>query len=377
MGYQPWLYNLPLWLRTTCGLAPPNYGYKIVCSDPPPSFYHTWSISRCKARALKGQVFSPEHPWRSFIWYMKPMIELAQMEGVQMASFSNCCFGGRREKWTTIITNCPALVEALNKPNCYCNPDRLETYQPYYDNEGQVRFPTEEEAEYPAHLCAAYAQALKRHFADSNLLPDNAAFRVDQVALELEKYSRFSDDELKMKVAHRVVEMESKLAAGKEKEALIDLLANGHYRGTDIRLFVEHHTHREMVPYPAYRWLWRETLAFKWRQDAHINELETQALIAHIRRLAREPDVRQTRLMVIIDSQVLFYALGKGRSPSKRLNRLLRRLMALSIFADLYVFPAWTLSSWNWANHPSRRQWCLCGLLGSSPEPCKATNGPF
>ena len=24
MGYQPWLYNLPLWLRTTCGLALPE-----------------------------------------------------------------------------------------------------------------------------------------------------------------------------------------------------------------------------------------------------------------------------------------------------------------------------------------------------------------
>ena len=118
---------------------------------------------------------------------------------------------------------------------------------------------------------------------------------------------------------------------------------------------VEHQSQREMVPYPAYRWLWRETLSFKWKQEAHINELETQALVAHVRRLLREEEVKQVRLMIVVDSQVLFYAIRKGRSPSKRLNRLLRRLSALQLMGDLYALPIWTLSAWNFADNPSRR----------------------
>ena len=122
-----------------------------------------------------------------------------------------------------------------------------------------------------------------------------------------------------------------------------------------MRFAVEHQAQRELVPYPAYRWLWRDTLSYKWKQEAHINELETQAMIAHIRRMLTEPDVKQVRLMVIVDSQVLFYAVGKGRSPSKRINRLLRRLAALQLLGDIYVFPVWTLSAWNFADNPSRR----------------------
>jgi hypothetical protein len=158
-----------------------------------------------------------------------------------------------------------------------------------------------------------------------------------------------------MKVAQRILQLEKKLTTGKEGQALYDLLKNGHYRGTDIRLFVEHNSARELVPYPAYRWLWRDTLSFRWKQESHINELEGQALVAHVRRLLREQEVTHVRVMVVVDSQVLFYAVGKGRSPAKRINRLLKRLMALQLMADLYVFPIWTLSAWNHADLPSRR----------------------
>lgn len=121
-----------------------------------------------------------------------------------------------------------------------------------------------------------------------------------------------------------------------------------------------------MVPYPAYRWLWRETMAFRWKQDGHINE--PQALVSHIRRLLKEPAVSSVRLMVVIDSQVLFYCFGKGRSASKRLNCLLKRFMALELAGDFYFFPIWTLSAWNYADNPSRRLRCRPSVSwGSSP----------
>lgn len=156
-------------------------------------------------------------------------------------------------------------------------------------------------------------------------------------------------------MAQRILDIEKTLVEGNEHEAMRFLLRNGHYRGTDVRLCLLNGEQRELVPYPAYRWLWRDVLSFKWKQEAHINELEAQALVAHVKRLLREGENQCLRFLVVVDSQVLYYAVGKGRSPSRRLNRILKRLSSLVLFGDIYVLPVWTLSAWNYADIPSRR----------------------
>lgn len=252
-----------------------------------------------------------------------------------------------------MLTNCQEVFEALHLPDC---PHGVEMdYQPHYDDDGHLRFPTEEEAEYPQGLCQAMARAYVAALQRTGRWPDERAFRIRQFEKELAKYSRFEDPELKRVVAARIASMEAAVVTGREDQALADLLDQGHYRGTDVRLTVEHNNIRELVPYPAFRWVWRDVLSFKWKQDAHINELETLALVANVRRLLKDPGVLQTRLMVVVDSQVLFFALGKGRSPAKRLNKILKRLAALQLVGDVYVFPIWTLSAWNFADNPSRR----------------------
>eukprot|EP00435_Cladocopium_sp_Y103_P039867 s1146_g10.t1 len=300
------------------------------------------SVARCKDLDDEGKDFSLEHPYRSWFWYMKATVELASQPHVRLAVFSNRCFGGGREKWTAVLTNCEAIYDALHTPEC--PHDMQVDYQPYYDDWDRVQFPTEQEAEYPTGLAETYAQALYVHFQVQGLFPNEEEFRVQHLMLELRKYSRFQDPELKLKVAMRIYHLEKPLTTGRESEALHNLLKYGHYRGTDVRLAVEHNSAREPVPYPAYRWLWRKTLAFMWRQDAHFNELEGLALVAHLRRLLKEKDVKKMRLMIVVDSQVLFYAIVKGRDPSMRINRLLKKLMALQLFCDVYVFPVWTLS---------------------------------
>ena len=270
-----------------------------------------------------------------------------------MAVFSNCCFGGQRQKWTAVLTNSRHIFEALHKPDC--DHGLTQDYQPFYDQDGVIQYPTEMEAEYPQGMCQAYAQSLREEMLERGVWPEEKAFRVRQLGNELVKYSRFTGEELRTKVALHIFEMEEQLVTGKENEARHYLLQNGHYRGTDVRFAVEHQAQRELIPYPAYRWLWRDTLSYRWKQEAHINELETQAMIAHVRRLLKEEDVQQVRLLIVIDSQVLFYAIGKGRSPAKRINRLLRRLTALALMGDLYILPVWTLSAWNFADRPSRR----------------------
>ena len=244
---------------------------------------------------------------------------------------------------------------ALHRPEC--EHDSTEDYQPYWNHEHRcVVFPTEEEAEYPWGLCEAYGRAARSVLTlDEHIAQILKGVRLEAIEEELKKYHRTADAELRAILAEKIYEWEIEMHGGEEKSQLNKLLRFGHYRGTDIRLAVEVAGARQMFPYPAYRWLWKDFLAFRWKVDGHINVLEGQALLAHIRRLMREERFHGRRLMVVLDSQVIFYALGKGRSPASRLNRLLRRIGAMVLFGDVYLFPIWTLSAWNFADRPSRR----------------------
>ena len=57
---------------------------------------------------------------------------------------------------------------------------------------------------------------------------------------------------------------------------------------------------------------------------------------------------------MILDSKVARSVLAKGRSSSRRLNRLCRRLMGLVVAADLYPLVLWSISRWNFADKSSR-----------------------
>ena len=311
------------------------------------------SIKRCEELYEKGKFFSFEHPYRSFVWYLRKMKELTSRDKIYMAVFSNCCHGGAREKWTALITNNRSIFESLDQREC--PHGRSESYQPFW-HQGRIVYPTEAEAEYPVQLCSRYADGAALGLGlDQHVQAAHIEARLDGIKEELKKYHRCHDEELRHRMAGAILDMERSMKPGEEQRHLNWLLSKGHYRGSDVRLTVEAHGAKHMVPYPALRWLWRETLSFKWKKEAHINVLEGQALLSHVRRMLRDTSFRGCRMLVVVDSQVLFFALGKGRSPSSQLNRILRRLMAMELAADLALFPIWTISPWNWADKPSRR----------------------
>ena len=322
------------------------------------------SIQRCVDLDNQNKVFSLEHPYGSFMWYMKSAIDLGKRPGVRMAVFSNCCHGGRRKKWTGVLTNSKRIYDELHRPQCPHTGG--ESYDPYFGPDGYIVYPTEEEAEYPAELTQAYTKGLKAEFEARGFSKEESSEHGRKKAIreDLKKYHSTEEGLLKA-VTDKVVAWEQEMRPGNERNNLMNLLRQGHYRGTDIRTVLEYNGERRMVPYPALRWVWREVLSYKWKHDGdHINVLEAQALFTHLRRISRESQNHHARSFVVVDSQVLFYAVGKGRSPSLRLNRVLRRLMALCLAADMLVLPIWTISAWNWADKPSRRAdaWRVCDL---------------
>ena len=86
------------------------------------------------------------------------------------------------------------------------------------------------------------------------------------------------------------------MSPGQEKSHLRSLLRSASYRGTGVRFQTEVDDSMHEVPYLAMRWQWKTVLAFPWRQQGHINELEMNA----------------------------------------------------------YCYPLWTISAWNFADKPSR-----------------------
>ena len=83
-----------------------------------------------------------------------------------------------------------------------------------------------------------------------------------------------------------------------------------------------------------------------------LNLLEAMALLTLVRRLCSSK-VRQSRVLVLVDSAVLKGAATKGRSSSFRLNRLLRKLTAYLLGFDIYVELLWIQSDANPADAPS------------------------
>ncbi|CAJ1398946.1 unnamed protein product [Effrenium voratum] len=83
---------------------------------------------------------------------------------------------------------------------------------------------------------------------------------------------------------------------------------------------------------------WRTVASWSWRGRSHINILEAAAVYRLLTHVARKGC--KVRLVNLVDSHVALSAIGKGRSPSRGLTPILRRIAAVQLAAGLYpVFP--------------------------------------
>ena len=131
------------------------------------------------------------------------------------------------------------------------------------------------------------------------------------------------------------------LEVGGEEEHLNFMLRRTDFKGSDVRLETGELLDgaRQPIPYPAIVWDWRCVQSYAWRQTQHINVLELLAFFNYLKRLCMNPKVHATRILHVLDSQVSACVVAKGRSSSHVLNRVLKRVGALSVASDVYVFP--------------------------------------
>ena len=316
------------------------------------------TIRGLKERDRAGGFASFEHPWNSFAWDVPEIRELVRTDGWFVSCYSHCCYGGMREKWTGLLHNSVRIHAAVHRPECPGHP-WTQSYEVHETSEG-LAFDTSEEAEYPWGFCLAYAEGLLRQLRETTPAP----FGNFPVSLESLIYAQvrgatrgLQDERFVNHVVQAVTHTLGNMEAGQEVAHLYHLMRQVGLRGTDVRLRVpDADIDREVVyPYPAFRWLWRTVLSYKWAASQHINVLEVTAVLVEFRRRLRSEENMGKRFMNIVDSLVTFYAITKGRSGSKKLNRPLRRIMALNIASKSVIMSLWTLSKWNFADAASRR----------------------
>ena len=333
------------------------------------------AIQGCKEAFLARRFASLEHPWGSHLWKTDEALELCNMVGTYVSCYSHCCFGGRREKWQCLAHNCPQLHHALHKPHCEGHRELLR-YQVHERADGTLAFDTEDEAEYPWQWCVVYSRALRQALREKcpapvglrDLTLQNAIFSALKCSTR-----GMQNDAVARETSEEVYSVVSQMTPGHELEHLKWLLRKVSTRGCDIKLLTckEDGTESFMCPYPGFMWVWKTILSYKWKEEQHINVLEVSAFLVELRRRTRGPHSTGFRFINVTDSQVMFHVLTKGRSSSPRLNRLARRIAAVSLVGQVYAFHVWTISKWNFADHGSRRFQAIWYAAATTPEKCR------
>jgi hypothetical protein len=99
---------------------------------------------------------------------------------------------------------------------------------------------------------------------------------------------------------------------------------------------------------------WSTISAYRWRRPEHINALELRAILSALSWVLSTPYCIGTRVFLLTDNTVSYYALRKGRCSSPLLLLLMRRVAALSLASAIQLLPVWVPSASNPADGPSR-----------------------
>ena len=175
--------------------------------------------------------------------------------------------------------------------------------------------------------------------------------------------------DLRAPVSATVVATDATLTRGAAVSAVVPLLtarrlfSGAEFRGADARLVDRVDLPDEAAALAAdpvlaatiAAWPWQVRAAYDMDAD-HINAQELRAFVGLIARRCRSSANFKQRLVALLDNLAACGGAAKSRSSSRRMNRLLRRLGAFLLAADIYIAPRYIPSAVNPADPPSRRR---------------------
>ena len=153
-----------------------------------------------------------------------------------------------------------------------------------------------------------------------------------------------------------VTTMLDSMVPGREADHLSSLLTWPDHRGSDVVLAsgVIVNGSTQIAPYPAMAWAWNCVQSYKWTASQHINLLELNTLLNFLRFKAISGCLCSQRFFHVFDSQVAASVSTKGRSSSKALNRVCRRLCAILLATNCFCVSLWTVSGRQFSDSGSR-----------------------
>jgi hypothetical protein len=274
----------------------------------------------------------------SWAWCFPQTKRIMDLKGVFCTKLWGCCVGKAAPGLSWLLHNCPVLHRALHKDLCGCTPFVVSSA-----NKG-----------FESLYGSAMAYALKKF--NKATLPICPSLRPSWVRSELlHATKRLAENNTSAEVADALCRMLLTMVPGQEVSHIKELIRFADHRGSEIRVGLwSGGGNDQLFPYPSFAWRWKTVQSYAWHHDQHINILEFTALFNYLRSLANKRHLQHMRLMHVFDSKVVCGVLGKGRSPSRRMNRCCRRLLPLLLGMDWYVMTLWTCSGWEYADAPSR-----------------------
>ena len=112
------------------------------------------------------------------------------------------------------------------------------------------------------------------------------------------------------------------------------------------------------VSVDARTWTWRHVVSSRLKRDQvgrhHINALELKAVLLALNWRLRSKQ-RCRRFVHLVDSQVALSILAKGRTSSRKLRPVVRRINARLVCTNMVGTWAYVRSALNVADEPSRK----------------------
>ena len=135
------------------------------------------------------------------------------------------------------------------------------------------------------------------------------------------------------------------------------LIRSAESRGSEVRLDLGIALRARAalrVSVESRRWCWRHVISKKVKERGlHVNHLELQAMLLTLDWRLRSKS-RSQRFLHLVDSQVSLAVLAKGRTGSRRLLPVTRKIAARVLVGGLVPLYCFVRSALNSADEPSR-----------------------
>ena len=135
------------------------------------------------------------------------------------------------------------------------------------------------------------------------------------------------------------------------------LLSKTNHTGSDVRVTTGEVLNPKAVvrqSIEAKWWDWRNLFCFKWKQSEHINILELRIILQGLRYYITHLHVSHRRIFHVTDSYICMSVISKGRTGSKQLARVLKKVNALLLGFGIQFIVAHVESSENPTDDASR-----------------------